>query len=87
MQFILVKILLFVLLSCILASLSASFTCQFPVLLVKKHFPIIKKEVSTMNEVVTKRFLLYFRLMLLVWILIVNSIPVSYTHLRAHETG
>lgn len=27
-----------------------------------------------MNEAVTKRFLLYFRLMLLVWILIVNSI-------------
>lgn len=27
-----------------------------------------------MNETVTKRFLLYFRLMLLVWILIVNSI-------------
>ena len=27
-----------------------------------------------MNEVVTKRFLLYFRLMLLVWILIVNAI-------------
>ena len=44
MQFILVKVLFFVLLSCILASLSASFTCQFPVLLVKKHFLIIKKE-------------------------------------------
>ena len=44
MQFILVKVLFLVLLSCILASLSASFTCQFPVLLVKKHFPIIKKE-------------------------------------------
>ena len=27
-----------------------------------------------MNETVTKRFLLYFRLMLLVWILIANSI-------------
>ena len=27
-----------------------------------------------MNEAVTKRFLLYFRLMLLVWILIVNAI-------------
>ena len=27
-----------------------------------------------MNEAVTKRFLLYFRLMLLIWILIVNSI-------------
>ena len=27
-----------------------------------------------MNEAVTKRFLLYFRLMLLVWILTVNSI-------------
>ena len=27
-----------------------------------------------MNEAVTKRFLLYFRLMLLVWILIANSI-------------
>ena len=27
-----------------------------------------------MNEAVTKRFLLYFRLMLLVWILIVNSV-------------
>ena len=27
-----------------------------------------------MNEAITKRFLLYFRLMLLVWILIVNSI-------------
>ena len=44
MQFILVKVLFLVLLSCILASLSASFTCQFPVLLVKKHFLIIKKE-------------------------------------------
>ena len=44
MQFILVKVLFFVLHSCILASLSASFACQFPVLLVKKHFPIIKKE-------------------------------------------
>jgi uncharacterized membrane protein len=44
MQFILVKVLFLVLLSCILASLSASFTCQFSVLLVKKHFPIIKKE-------------------------------------------
>ena len=44
MQFILVKVLFLVLLSCILASLNASFTCQFPVLLVKKHFPIIKKE-------------------------------------------
>lgn len=28
-----------------------------------------------MNEAVTKRFLLCFRLMLLVWILIVNAIP------------
>ena len=28
-----------------------------------------------MNEAVTKRFLLYFRLMLLVWILIVNGHP------------
>lgn len=27
-----------------------------------------------MNEAVTKRFLLYFRLMLLVWILIANAI-------------
>ena len=27
-----------------------------------------------MNETVTKRFLLYFRLMLLVWILIANAI-------------
>ena len=44
MQFILVKVLFLASLSCILASLSASFTCQFPVLLVKKHFPIIKKE-------------------------------------------
>ena len=33
-----------------------------------------KKEFSVMNEAVTKRFLLYFRLMLLVWILIANSI-------------
>ena len=32
-----------------------------------------------MNEAVTKRFLLYFRLMLLVWILIVNSILI-YMH-------
>ena len=44
MQFILVKVLFLASLSCILAPLSASFTCQFPVLLVKKHFPIIKKE-------------------------------------------
>mgnify|MGYP000255423932 FL=1 len=27
-----------------------------------------------MNEAITKRFLLYFRLMLLVWILIANAI-------------
>ena len=27
-----------------------------------------------MNETVTKRFLLYFRLMLLVWILIANAV-------------
>ena len=27
-----------------------------------------------MNEAVTKRFLLYFRLMLLVWILIANAV-------------
>ena len=57
-----------------------------------------------MNETVTKRFLLYFRLMMVVWILIANAffhaiefeyswlvflsniMPVSYTHLRAHET-
>ena len=44
MQFILVKVLFLASLSCILASLNASFTCQFPVLLVKKHFPIITKE-------------------------------------------
>ena len=43
-QFILVKVLFLASLLCILASLSASFTCQFPVLLVKKHVPIIKKE-------------------------------------------
>ena len=33
-----------------------------------------------MNETVTKRFLLYFRLMLLVWILIANAV----IHLTAH---
>ena len=40
-----------------------------------------------MNEAVTKRFLLYFRLMLLVWILIANAIihPVSYTHLDVYK--
>lgn len=30
-----------------------------------------------MNETVTKRFLLYFRLMLLVWILIASQTPSS----------
>ena len=34
-----------------------------------------------MNETVTKRFLLYFRLMLLVWILIANSIIMEYSWL------
>ncbi len=34
---------------------------------------IEKVEVPVMNEAVTKRFLLYFRLMLLVWILITNA--------------
>ena len=43
-------------------------------MLVKKHFPIIKKEGYSHERSVTKRFLLYFRLMLLVWILIVNAI-------------
>lgn len=33
-----------------------------------------EREDTPMNEAVTKRFLLYFRLMLLVWILIVNAI-------------
>lgn len=33
-----------------------------------------RKKDFLMNETVTKRFLLYFRLMLLVWILIANAI-------------
>ena len=33
-----------------------------------------EREDTPMNEAVTKRFLLYFRLMLLVWILIANAI-------------
>ena len=32
------------------------------------------KESYSMNETVTKRFLLYFRLMMVVWILIANAI-------------
>lgn len=36
-----------------------------------------------MNETVTKRFLLYFRLMLLVWILIANAV----IHLTGMEYG
>ena len=36
-----------------------------------------------MNETVTKRFLLYFRLMLLAWILIANAI----IHVTGMESG
>ena len=61
MQFILAKVLFLASLSCILASLSASFTCQFPVLLVKKHFPIIKKEVRLFTAESSQIFRKLFR--------------------------
>ena len=75
MQLLLAKLLSFTGKYCILITLEASIACQNVHIFEKKHLSIqTRKRGHPYERGVTKRFLLYFRLMLLVWILIANAI-------------